>query len=147
MAGLPEIDYEGNHGVHQPITFPQNQIQPTPGCCFGLKTAQSLRPYPQFLNVTYYVNGGASQYAALLAQLSHRWNNGISLIAAYTFAKQMDDVDAAARSDAAPIQNAYNLHAQWGTAMTNIPQRLSITGVYDVPLGAGGKLLATDACC
>jgi hypothetical protein len=140
---IAEVDYQGNHGVHLPITLPQNQIAPTANCCYGLKTAQSLRPYPQFLNVSYYVNGGAANYNALLAQLSHQWKNGISLIAAYTYAKQMDDVDPAARGDAVGIQNEYNLHAQWGTAMTDIPQRLSITGVYAIPLGSGGKLLAT----
>jgi hypothetical protein len=43
---IAEIDYEGNHGVHQPVSLPINQIAPTVGCCLGLRTAQSLRPYP-----------------------------------------------------------------------------------------------------
>ena len=136
---LAEVDYQGNHGVHLPVTLQVNQIQPTAGCCYGLKTAQSLRPYPQVLNVAYYVNGGASQYAALQAQLSHRWSQGLSAILAYTYAKQMDDVDAAARGDAVGNQNVYDLRAQWGTAMTDIPQRLSVTGVYDLPFGAGSQ--------
>jgi hypothetical protein len=88
------------------------------------------------------VNGGASAYASLQAQVSHKWNHGLSLIAAYTLARQQDDADAAARADAVGIQNAYNLRAQWGTAMTEIPQRLSLTGVYALPIGAGGSLLA-----
>jgi hypothetical protein len=53
----------------------------------------------------------------------------------------LDDVDAAARSDAASVQNVYNLHAQWGTAMTNVPQRFSLLAVYTLPVGAGGKVL------
>ncbi|WP_350448981.1 TonB-dependent receptor [Paracidobacterium acidisoli] len=139
---VAEVDYEGNHGVHQPVSLPINQIQPSTGCCFGVKNAQSLRPYPQFLTITNYTNGGASLYAALLAQLSHRWNNGISMRAAYTWAKAMDDVDAPARADAVPIQNVYNLHAQWGTAMTNVPQRLSLSAVYELPFGAGGRWMS-----
>lgn len=139
---VAEVDYEGNHGVHQPVSLPINQIQPSTGCCFGVKNAQSLRPYPQFLNISSLANAGASAYAALLAQLSHRWSNGISLRAAYTWAKALDDVDASARADAAPIQNVYNLHAQWGTAMTNIPQRFSLSAVYALPFGAGGKFMA-----
>ncbi len=138
---IAEVDYEGNHGVHQPISLPINQIAPTGGCCFGLKTAQTLRPYPQFLTISYLTNGGASAYAALLAQLSHRWSNGVSVRAAYTWAHGLDDVDAPSRADAAPVQDYYNLHAQWGTAMTNIPQRFSLTAVYAVPIGSGGKML------
>jgi len=136
---IAEIDYEGNHGVHQPVSLPINQIAPTAGCCLGLKAAQSLRPYPQFLTISALTNGGASAYAALLATVSHRWTNGISVRAAYTWAHGLNDVDAPARADAAPIQNVYNLHAQWGTAMTNIPQRFSLTAVYALPFGSGGR--------
>lgn len=139
---IAEIDYQGNHGVHQPVSLPINQIAPTAGCCLGLKTAQTLRPYPQFLTISALTNGGASAYAALLATLSHRWNNGVSVRGAYTWAHGLNDVDAPARADAAPIQNVYNLHAQWGTAMTNIPQRFSLTTVYVLPIGSGGRFVA-----
>lgn len=140
---LAEVDYKGNHGVHLPIQLPNNQIVPSSGCCYGNADAQSLRPYPQFLNVTYHVNGGASNYNALLAQLSHRWHSGLSVLAAYTYAKQMDDVDPSARGRGVGIQNAYNLHAQWGTAMTDIPQRLSLTAVWNLPIGAGSRILGS----
>jgi hypothetical protein len=139
---IAEVDYEGNHGVHQPIELPINQIAPTPNCCLGVKTAQSLRPYPQFLTITSLTNGGASAYAALLATLTHRWNNGISARAAYTWAHGLDDVDAPSRADAVGVQNVYNLHAQWGTAMTNIPQRFSLSAVYELPFGSGGRFVA-----
>ncbi len=136
---LAEVDYQGNHGVHMPVTLQVNQIAPSTGCCYGLSTAQSLRPYPQVLNVSYYYNGGASAYAELQTQLTHKWSQGLSMLVAYTYAKQMDDVDPSARGDAVGNQNVYDLRAQWGTAMTDIPQRLSVTGVYDLPLGAGGR--------
>ncbi len=138
---VAEIDYQGSHGVHQPIELPINQIHPAPGCCFGISNAQSLRPFPQFLTITSLTNGGASAYAALFAQLSHRWSNGLSMRAAYTWAKALNDVDAPARADAAPVQNVYDLHAQWGTALTNIPQRLSIDAIYSLPFGTGGRFL------
>lgn len=140
---IAEIDYEGNHGVHLPVSLPVNQIAPSPGCCFGLSTAQSLRPNPQFLTVTALKNGGASAYAAMLATLSHRWNNGVSVRAAYTWAHAFDDADGPARANAATIQNYYNLRAQWGTAMTNIPQRFSLSAVYALPVGAGGRFFAS----
>jgi hypothetical protein len=138
---IAEIDYQGNHGVHQPISLPINQIAPTGSCCLGVNNAQSLRPYPQFLTISALTNGGASAYAALLATLTHRWTNGISVRAAYTWAHGLDDVDAPARADATPVQNYYNLHAQWGTALTNIPQRFSLSAVYALPVGSGGRFI------
>jgi len=128
--------------VHLPTNLPTNQIVPSAGCCFGVSNAQSLRPYPQFLTVSSRANAAASSYAALLATLTHRWNNGVSMRAAYTWANTMDDADGPSRADAAPIQNYYNLHAQWGTAMTNIPQRFSLSAVYALPVGAGGRFAA-----
>jgi hypothetical protein len=138
---IVELDYMGNHGVHLPVQLQINQIAPSTTCCFNIKNTQSLRPYPQFLNITYLTNGGAQAYAALFATLTHRWTNGVSVRAAYTWAHTLDDVDGPARADAAPIQNVFNLHSQWGTAMTSIPQRFSLSAVYALPVGAGGRFL------
>ena len=139
---VAELDYQGNHGVHQPVSLPVNQIAPTGTCCNGVSNVQSLRPYPQFLTVSYLTNGGASAYAALLASLSHRWSNGVSVRAAYTWAHGLDDVDGPSRADAVAVQNVYDLHAQWGTTMINIPQRLSVSAVYAIPVGAGSQMLS-----
>jgi Carboxypeptidase regulatory-like domain len=133
-----DLNYEGNHGVHLPTVLPINQIVPG-----SLSTAgtQSQRPYPQFQTVSYLTNGAASAYAALYATLTHRWSNGVSIHAAYTWAHTLDDADGPSRDDAAPIQNVYNLHAQWGTALQNIPQRFSLSAVYALPFGSGSRLL------
>jgi hypothetical protein len=137
---IAELNYMGNHGVHLPIVLPVNQIAPSPTCCFGVKTAQSLRPYPQFLTVYDVTNGGAQAYAALFATLSHRWSNGVSVRAAYTRARTLDDVDGGTLTPL--LQNYYNLHAQWGTAKVSIPQRFSLSAVYALPLGSGGRFLS-----
>ena len=139
---IAEIDYEGNHGVHLPTLLPGNQIAPSPTCCANVSNTQALRPYPQFGTITKISNGGAQAYAALFATLSHRWSNGVSVRAAYTWAHTLDDADGPSRADAAPVQNVYNLHAQWGTAMTSIPQRFSLSAVYALPVGSGGKFLS-----
>jgi hypothetical protein len=130
-----EIDYQGNRGVHLPVTLGINQIVPSPNCCFGVSNAQSLRPYPQFLNVNAFVDRGNANYNALLVKVQHYWRSGISAVFAYTWAKTMDDVDAAARADAVANQNVYNLKAQYGIAGIDIPQRFSSAFVYDLPFG------------
>jgi hypothetical protein len=136
---IAEFNYMGDHGVHLPVVLPVNQIAPSSTCCFGVKTAQTLRPYPQFLTVYDVTNGGAQAYKAFFATLSHRWTNGISVRAAYTLAHTLDDVDGGTLTPL--LQNVYNLHSQWGTAKTSIPQRLSLSTVYALPVGSGGKFL------
>jgi hypothetical protein len=130
-----EIDYQGNRGVHLPITLNINQIAPTPNCCFGVANAQSLRPYPPFLNVNAFVHRGNSKYNALMIKVQHYWKNGISAVFGYTWAKTMDDVDASARAHAVANQNIYNLRAQYGIAGIDIPQRFTAAFVYDLPFG------------
>jgi Carboxypeptidase regulatory-like domain len=136
---IADVNYMGDHGVHLPIVLPVNQIAPTPGCCLGVTNAQGLRPYPQFLTVYNVTNGGAQAYAALFATLSHRWNNGVSVRAAYTWAHLLNDVDGGTLTP--QLQNYYNLHAQWGTAKTSVPQRLSVDAVYALPVGSDGRFL------
>lgn len=137
-----QVNYEGKHGVHQPINLPINQIRPRPNCCYGLPNRQSLRPFPQVLGVNYLKYAGASQYDGLLAELSHRWNHGLSLMLSYTFARQLDDVGAPSYANQSGIQNVYDLKAQWGTSMIEIPQRFSVAGVYNLPFGAGGMFFS-----
>jgi hypothetical protein len=136
---IAELDYMGDHGVHLPVVLPVNQIAPSSNCCFNVKNAQSLRPYPQFLTIDNVTNGGAQAYAALFATLSHRWSNGISVRGAYTWAHLLNDVDGGTLTPL--LQNYYNLHAQWGTAATSVPQRFSLSAVYALPVGSGGRFL------
>ena len=99
---------------------------------------QSLRPFPQYLNVTYLSNDATSFYNALEASLQRRWGNGV-LTFAYTWSKVTDYVDGPAGSTA--IQNIYNLSAEHGIASYDVPQRFVASYVYRIPLGRGGKLL------
>jgi hypothetical protein len=137
---LAEANYQGNKGVHLPVYLQVNQIPFTPNCCFGVANAQSLRPYPQWLNVTKVSDTGNSIYNALQVKLQHTWKNGFSAIMNYTWSKVLDDVDGPARANAVGNQNVYNLRAQYGVAMLDIPQRVTLAFVYDLPFGAGGQL-------
>ncbi len=136
---MGEINYQGNRGDHLPVALQVNQIAPSPNCCFGVANAQSLRPFPQWLNVTKVSYTGNSNYNALLVKAQHYWKNGLSSLFNYTWSKAMDDVDGPARANAVGNQNVYNLRAQYGVAMLDIPQRVTLAFVYDLPFGAGGK--------
>jgi hypothetical protein len=111
----------------------------------GSITAPAFSTWSRFapaqrLNVTKVSNTGNSNYNALLVKVQHYWKNGLSLISNYTWSKAMDDVDGPARADAVANQNVYNLRSQYGIAMLDIPQRVTLAFVYDLPFGAGGAL-------
>jgi hypothetical protein len=133
---LAEIDYVGTRGVKLPIAIPENQL---PANLWGVSnTPQSLRQFPQYLNVTHLANDGNSFYNALQTSLQRRWQNGV-ISFAYSWAKVTDDVDGP--SGSTPIQNIYNLKAEHGIASYDVPHRFVSNFVYRIPLGRGSKLL------
>jgi hypothetical protein len=64
---------------------------------FTGSVAQSLRPHPQFLNIVNNSNpNGNSTYNALQAKLTKRLSHGLTVQAAYTWAKTLTDGSIAA---------------------------------------------------
>ena len=66
------------------------------GLCFdGSKAlpADFLRPYPGYGNITYYENGGLSNYNALQVAVNRRFTRGLQFGVAYTYSKTMDYTD------------------------------------------------------
>jgi hypothetical protein len=52
-----------------------------------------LRPYPGYGNITYYFNGGLSNYNALQVAANRRFTRGVQFGVAYTWSKAMDYAD------------------------------------------------------
>ncbi|MCU1259048.1 MAG: TonB-dependent receptor, plug [Bryobacterales bacterium] len=132
---LLEADYVGTRGVKLPILVPENQL---PASLWGPGNLQSLRPFPQYLNVTHLENDGNSFYNALQTSLQRRWKDGV-LQFSYTWAKITDDVDGPATSS--PIQNIYNLRAEHGIASYDVPHRFVANYVYRLPFGTRRQYL------
>jgi hypothetical protein len=136
---LVEADYVGTRGVKLPIAVPLNQL---PANEWGASsTPQSLRPFPQYSDITHLTDDGNSFYNALQASLQRRWGRGV-LQFSYTWSKITDDVDGPANV-VAGIQNAYDLRVEHGIASYDVPQRFVASYVYRLPFGAGSKYLAT----
>jgi hypothetical protein len=124
-----ELDYAGVKGAKLPILIPLNQL---PASLWGTSpTPQALRPFPQYLNITFLANDGNSAWHSLQASLKRRWSGGV-LMFAYTWSKSTDDVDPPANSS--PIQNVYNLSAEHGISDSDVPQRFVANGVYRLPV-------------
>ncbi len=134
-----EADWVANKGVKLPIEENLNQI---PSEEWGPGSRSLLRPFPQYAGVTGLMLMGNSMYESLQAKLEHSWKNGLVVSAAYTFSKLIDDVDPPARVSGAWIQDVYNLNGERGIGGYDVPQRMAVNYVYNLPFGRGGTYLA-----
>lgn len=94
---------------------------------------QSMRPYPNYADVGYFCECQSTSYNALLIQANRRYANGLLMRAAFTWSKSIN-VNDDNFSGQYP-QDQYNLKAERGIAVSNIPTRLVVSGVYDLPFG------------
>lgn len=129
------------------------------GVIGGATVAQSqlLRPFPQFSSVNLLTSASYADYNALLVKAERRVGRGLNLLSSFTWSRNRDasfstsnSIQSAAAS--AP-QNIYDLRAEYGLAVNNIPYRFSAGATYDLPVGHGqrfstgsriGDLIADD---
>ncbi|PYT34871.1 MAG: hypothetical protein DMG58_03685 [Acidobacteria bacterium] len=125
------------------------QIPPTSS--LGGKTIayqQLLRPFPEFITVSLFRNNiGNSTYNALQARLERRFSGGLTLTAAYTFSKLIDD--ASSVFDAAiltgpianfPVADSYNRRLEKDLSNGDIPHVFASGFVYELPFGHGRRI-------
>lgn len=95
-----------------------------------ISRAQLLRPYPQFdaIHPLFY-QGATSDYDSLQVAFSRRFSRGLIFDGNYTWAKAFDEGTS--------YQDSYNTRASRGLSSVNVPQRLIVSGVYELPVGRG----------
>jgi len=115
-----------------------------------VKAAQFLLPYPQFDDTSIAeVNNRDSSYNSLQVKVQKRFTAGAQILATYTVSKLIDNTNSEINwlEAAAPSwgdANAYNLRGERSLDGFDVPQRLVIAGVLDLPVGHGQKF-AGDA--
>lgn len=113
---------------------------PFPG--FTGVVRQALRPFPQVLNITSAEDKlGSSRYHAMELKLQKRFSGGMQALVAYTFSKNMTDVqDALAGISASGMQNAEDRRAEWAVAGFDTPHNFRLSVSYELPFGQGKRL-------
>jgi hypothetical protein len=96
---------------------------------------QAMRPYPNFSNIGTFEEGQSTSYNALLVQAQRRYANGIMLQGSFTWSKFIDTQDD--NFSGLLPQDQYNMKAERGLSLANIPTRLVVAGMYDLPFGKG----------
>ena len=157
--------YVGNHGLKLfGANYNINQLDPTyyatygsllqnqvPNPFYGLvktgalsgKTisqSQALLPMPDYLGVQTLANHGAdSIYHSLQATLEHRYANGLTLLASYTWSKLIDDSASNASGEGTTGSfrlGAYDRRLDRSVDESDVPHHLVISGVWELPFAA-----------
>jgi hypothetical protein len=132
----------------QPVANPfyglvKNGALSTPTIPYG----QLLRPFPQFTGVfSPSATAFSSEYHSLQAKFQQRMGSGGNLLVAYTWAKNTGNGDTAtgfleAINNPATVQNFYDLRSEHSLLSFDVPQRLSVSYVVDLPVGKGKRFL------
>ena len=109
--------------------------------------ANYFRPNAQFNEIFYFDAGGSSNYHGMIAQLSRRFQRGLTFTLAYTLAKSIDDssVDPVGATSGGALGNTrspidsrnFNLDR----AVSDFDSRHVVAGnvLWEVPLGKGRR--------
>lgn len=104
-------------------------------------TGQLLRPYPQYTSVELAGQGSFdSIYHSFQLTATKRFSAGGTLVAAYTNAKLISNTDtltAWLETRVGAIQDNNNLRNERSLSSQDVPQRLVISYVLDLPIGEG----------
>lgn len=139
-----EAAYTGNHANNLPFPTDINQV---PYNKLGTSSSpQTLRPYPQFLNISGSYYNALSNYDSMQLSIKKRFARGVSFEANYTWSKMLDTQDSSGWSGNGGTQvwqNAYLPGVNYGYSNLDRAQMIKGDAVYQVPIGKGKKLLSS----
>ena len=131
------LSYVGTNSTK--LVYGRNVNMPAPST---VAFNPNRRPYPLFRNITMRENGGNQIYHALTTQLERKWSRGLSFMGAWTWAKNLTDIDEIGGVEAGTvIENAFNRSRERADAQFTPRQRLISTLIWELPVGRGKRLL------
>jgi hypothetical protein len=131
-----------------------------------LSRAQLLRPYPQFGNISAGMLEGKNRYNAGVIEWSKRMSHGIGGRVSYTYSNLKDNQIGESNFYSAggtnPFNNynyiasmpactttnfaaCYNPDADYGTSLLDVPHRVIIAPMAELPFGKGKKFGANNS--
>lgn len=108
--------------------------------------APGSREVPNISNVIASRYLGEFSYDAMQSKLEKRFNNGLSILSSYTFAKAIDNtpggfcLSGGGQRNCGP-DNPLRLDLEKGLSDTDIRHRFTFANVYDIPFGRKRKFL------
>jgi Carboxypeptidase regulatory-like domain/TonB dependent receptor-like, beta-barrel len=150
---MAQLSYVGSHGSHLPINYAYNICQQTPDTAAGLGYDATTSPYCPAAAARVIAAGGSlfdlvvtpgywglssSDYHSLQAKFERRFARGFSILANFTWSSLKDD----SSSDWGGFwsldvlgQDFYNRGADRSVSAGDIPRRLTVAPILELPFG------------
>ena len=97
-----------------------------------ISRAQLLRPFPQFTDIIpLQATGGTSIYHSMQLSATRRMSGGLMLAGSYVWSKAFDEGEN--------HQNSYDIRASRSIASFDIPHRMVLSALYELPFGQGRR--------
>jgi outer membrane receptor protein involved in Fe transport len=100
----------------------------------------SRSPYPYITPTDFDQSIGRSSYNALQVSMNGKVGGNLTYLVSYTWSKSLDlGCSGWYGVEGCSIQDAYNLNADKGPSAFDVPQILSLSWVYQLPIGRGQR--------
>jgi hypothetical protein len=131
-----EVGYFGSESHFLPRLHNLNYAIP------GTGAVAARQPWPE-LGTMQYTDGDVNgNYNSLTAKLTKRMSKGLSLLAAYTFSKSIDNGSAVRTGNQEPTaQNDACMACERGLSTFNQAERFVVSMLYEIPVGKGRAFL------
>ncbi|MEO7146035.1 MAG: TonB-dependent receptor [Bryobacteraceae bacterium] len=107
-----------------------------------LPLKQLLRPYPQYQDVLIFRDAyGNMDYESMTARVTKQYSNGLMFQLAYTLSKTIANTAQSNTWVVGPSNSLYDPNYNRGLEANDVPQRLVLSYIYDLPGGPGKRYL------
>ncbi|HEX4039718.1 MAG TPA: carboxypeptidase regulatory-like domain-containing protein [Acidobacteriaceae bacterium] len=130
-----EADYVGTKSTHLDVIRDYNQ----PLIANGVSTGTV--PYPTFGQIEWTSPIGYGNYSGLQASLTRRMTKGLEVRAAFTHSRSLDNTPEELESNSGDAPDGRNYATWYGPSDFDIPDRVAVSYVYDLPFGRGQAML------
>ncbi|HEY0263271.1 MAG TPA: TonB-dependent receptor [Granulicella sp.] len=133
---LLEVAYAGSRSVHSEHCINPQEVQPGPSSVPAANRI-TIPGIASIRSITFCDNNSYSNYNGFDAKLTRRFSGGYSLMVAYTWSKSLD-AGAAAGDHGGAVgdpQTITNMPAGYGPSGFNVPQRLVVNWLWELPFG------------
>jgi hypothetical protein len=104
--------------------------------------SQALRPYPQYSAITdNFQETGNYTYEALQVRAQKYFSSGLTFLIGYVGSKNITNSWWGFGGFAAPALDTAHRGLEKALSMTDMPQQLTISGAYQLPIGPGKHFL------
>ncbi|HEV2276427.1 MAG TPA: carboxypeptidase regulatory-like domain-containing protein [Acidobacteriaceae bacterium] len=132
---VAEVDYVGTKSTHLDVIYNYNQP------IISGNVSTGVVPYNNFGQIEYTAPIGFGIYSGLQASLTRRFTNGLNLRAAFTHSRSLDNSPEELESNSGDAPNGRDYAAWYGPSDFDIPNRVAVSYVYDLPFGRGKAML------